>query len=193
MTKPADAQAHIESQTETGSGLQSAPLSQRLVFSMQQQQQRNWAWAAVAASVAAYYDQTSRTTQCMLANWAFGQTMCCQAVAASSVACDQPYSVGNALAHHDNLHEQHAGGMALAQIVAEINAGRPVVTSIAWQAVQVSHPVVIVGYDMSDSARPLIELADSAYGKAVLPFDGFPRNYHGAQAIRQTCLTQPSR
>ena len=50
-----------------------------LSFSMQAQAQRNWCWAAIAVSVAAFFDQRTPRTQCNVADEELRRTDCCGA------------------------------------------------------------------------------------------------------------------
>src|SRR5260370_26671301 len=66
-------------------------------FSVQRQLQSNWCWAAVAASIADYYDPNTTETQCTIANRCLKRTDCSTTVGrcAPNSACNQPHWLSN--------------------------------------------------------------------------------------------------
>src|ERR1700719_1931391 len=52
--------------------------SHRLDFCIQHQRHSNWCWAAVATSVALFYQPAGKWTQCVVANSALGRKDCCR-------------------------------------------------------------------------------------------------------------------
>jgi hypothetical protein len=170
-------------------GAVAAPPAAVLPFTMQTQMQTNWGWAAITASVAAYYNPLSTCTQCSLANWAFSMTTCCLPSSAALPPCNSPYDIRSALTHTGNLRQAISSAMTFADVAAEIDAGRPVVVRLVWESVTAGHDVVIVGYD---KVAQSITVKDSFYSTSVLLFRSFPVNYKGASAWTSTFTTQPA-
>jgi len=160
----------------------------QLTFSMQQQQQSYWSWAAVAVSIANYYAPGSGATQCSLANWAFRLTICC--MEGGPAVCNQPYPLSNALLHYDRLNTYSAGAISFNVVKAQLDAGRPVGVTITWIVEGGTHVVVITGYDDTDPAMPVITLEDPWMGTTVVQYANFPGNYKGGATWESTCLTK---
>lgn len=159
--------------------------SASLTFGMQMQMQTNWSWAAVACSVAAYY-KSSTNTQCNLACQVLGRSDCCSPQSAIAV-CNRPYSMPLALQAVSHLDTVVPANISMNRIAAEIDAGRPVIAELEWMSGSILHPVVITGYDR---VAQTLWLKDSTMGETIVPFSGFPANYHNALAWVRTCFTK---
>lgn len=105
------------------------PIVHAVTFTMQSQQQSNWCWAAVAASVADYYDPPSGWTQYTVVNAVNGRTDCCHFP--TSTACNCPGSVADALTATGNLASV-GGPVSKETIIGELQAGRPTAARVAW-------------------------------------------------------------
>jgi peptidase C39-like protein len=128
-----------------------------LAFVMQQEEQDNWCWAAVAASVGDYYAAQETWEQCEVANLELLRDDCCGDGAAGP--CNVYGYLASALNRvHCLQNWQIAVRVAFAVVVGEINAGRPVCVRVAWRGGG-AHFVVITGYDDPDPnvARVLIQ------------------------------------
>jgi hypothetical protein len=79
--------------------------------------------------------------------------------------------------------------MSFAEVMSEINAGRPICCHIAWAAgaQDNGHFNVIAGYVSATQALIICD-PNSAYGQATVPYEIFKSNYHGG-AWDQTCRT----
>ncbi len=140
-------------------------------FTMQQQQQTQWCWAAVSTSINLYYHPASGQTQCAVANVAMNQTTCCQN--GGSAQCNQPWFLDQALQLVNNLNAWSPGKAALATVKAEIDACRPFCLRIAWKGGG-GHFVVVRGYSWAG-----MNIADPWYGNSVMNYATFPSYYHG--------------
>ncbi|QWP76523.1 hypothetical protein J5226_23565 [Lysobacter sp. K5869] len=152
-----------------------APVSITLTFAMQVQQQTEWGWAAVALSVAGYYRDGpgANLSQCALANWALGRSDCCNRGAAVGAACNQPFSVQNALRHLGNLGAYVPSRLAFDAVQAQLSMRRPIVAIIGWNTGG-HHAVVISGFDTL-SGKQLITVQDCAGGTTqIVEFGRFP-------------------
>jgi hypothetical protein len=156
--------------------------AERLVFTMQHQQQTNWCWAANGASVAAYYGDT--WTQCAVANGELGRNDCCSPTGASG-ACnvygflDQALSV---VGHFDHM----TGGTATRSVVTtEIDAGRPVGARTAWSGGG-AHFVQLIGVLPGD----LYAVDDPIFGKSDVSRSVFTTTYQGSGSWTHTYFTR---
>src|SRR4029079_4998564 len=85
-----------------------------LRFTMQQQQQTEWCWAAVSVSVNLFYHPASGQTQCAVANVAMGPTTCCQD--GSTAQCNQPWFLDQALQIVGDLGFRDPGKATFAKV-----------------------------------------------------------------------------
>ncbi|WP_092353471.1 papain-like cysteine protease family protein [Collimonas sp. OK242] len=170
------------------------PKCLKLTFEMQFQEQSQWCWAALTASVWIYYAPTKVVTQCSLANLFFKQVNCCTVDGASSAACNQPYFVDTALAYAQCLNAPVLSErLIFSDVVGQIVAARPVGIRITWQGGgNVGHALCIVGYDCTDPDpdHATIDLKDPTYGESVVTYKGFPANYHSGSLWTHTYRTQ---
>ena len=159
-----------------------APCGNPLRFTMQQQQQTQWCWAAVSTSINLFYHPASGQTQCAVANVAMNQTTCCQN--GGSAQCNQPWFLDQALQIVGNLNASSAGKAALAKVNTEINACRPLCLRIGWNGGG-GHFVTVYGYWLNR-----INIADPWYGSSVVTYGAFPSTYQGGGTWTDTYTTQ---
>jgi hypothetical protein len=167
------------------------PPSLQLNFTVQRQTQDQWCWAALAASIAAYYEPASTATQCLLANWAFGQTTCC--IDGSTPSCNQPSSPGGAIDHLHCLFGA-TGRIGFGDVRNQIVASKPIGIRILWSegSASVGHALSIYGYGAGNQPadQTTIDISDPWYGESVVNFQNFPANYHAGEAWTHTYLTK---
>ncbi len=165
------------------------PGREPLPFAMQHQLQREWCWAAVAASVSRFYDVGSPWTQCRLANEELGQTTCC--ADGSTRDCNKPWLLENALGRTRNMNGfPVAGSATMGSIATEIDGRRPVGVRIGWvnaagQEVG-GHFVVIDGYADLD----LLDIQDPWYGPSTVSLEGLLFHYKGNGRWTHTYYTR---
>jgi len=143
-------------------------------FTMQQQQQTQWCWAAVSTSINLYYHPASGQTQCAVANVEMNQTTCCQN--GSSAQCNQPWFLDQALQIVGNLNAWSPGKATFFTVKTEINNCRPFCLRIAWNGGG-GHFVTVYGYSTIPQQR--LNIADPWYGSSVVPYTPFPSRYQG--------------
>ena len=164
-----------------------------LSFGMQTQQQSEWCWAAVAASIAAFYGDTPAKSQCELATHYLGLPCCIDPLPAAppprwagnrSFTLDVPLQVLKHLAA-----PVIPDVMSFEDIVKDIDAGKPICCHIRWAtaAPHDGHFNVIVGY-VRELRELVIHDPYATYGHSTLPYDTFKSNYHGG-SWDQTCRT----
>ena len=115
----------------------------RLNFTMQDQSQTLWCWAATTVSVAAFYDPHSDWTQCAMVNAVKELTTCCED--GSSSACDEANVLDAPLSRADVLDHKHRGSVGYDVIRQETDAGRPLAFRVRWSGGG-GHFAVIEGY-----------------------------------------------
>ena len=93
--------------------------------------------------------------------------------------------VGDALNVRGNRAGYQGADLALAQIDAEVQAGRPVAVDINWNSGG-SHVVVISGviYDF-------MTVLDPANGTSIVNFKSFPATYFQGAKVSDYCFTRP--
>jgi hypothetical protein len=157
----------------------------RINFVMQHQQQTNWCWAAVAASVSAFFNPNTNWTQCGIVNAEFGRNDCC--TQGSSTNCNRPWYLDRALTRTGNLRSWSSGAGTLADIMQEINASRPLCARIGWSGGG-GHFVAIDGYNRD---LGMIAVDDPWFGASDVVLSTFQTAYQGSGSWTHTYRVQP--
>jgi len=157
---------------------------QRLDFHMQYQQQRNWCWAAVATSVAQFYDPASAWTQCALANGELGRDDCCGPGA--SGPCNVYGYLDSSLDRVGRLDHWSPGTATFAQSQAETDGGRPLGVRTAWSGGG-SHFLCIIGYQIIDN---MLAVDDPFFGRSDVDYATFAGSYQGSGKWTDTYYTR---
>lgn len=139
-------------------------------FKMQRQSETNWCWAAISASINAYFGGDPAWSQCRVAGACLGPDCC-----ASPGPCDSPHTLEHPLSVVGHLHRHGYGGLSFDDIASAIDMRTVVCCHISWDGGG-GHFVVIVGYDPLN--QDLLVL-DPARGDDTVPFDSFSRAYNG--------------
>jgi Papain-like cysteine protease AvrRpt2 len=141
-------------------------------FEIEPQCHSYWCWAAVAASVSAFYDETSTFSQCRIANLELHRQDCCTFdCGANGVEFNIMHTLGSALNRAGRLKRLVRFQRATrAEVQQEIRARRPLCVRTIWSGGG-AHFVVIVGYSPDDDS---LVIADPWRGKIFeVPFDRF--------------------
>ncbi|MFL6464693.1 MAG: C39 family peptidase [Bryobacteraceae bacterium] len=159
-------------------------------FQIETQEQRNWCWAAVAATVANYFFPGQAIEQCAVATgvqYAQGvpNTNCCPN--GSTSVCDIPEALEDALNTVNNLlgksltHHASDTYLDFKIIRQKIDAGLPICARIRWYGEgERGHFVMIIGYSESPSAGQWVDIADPRYEDSTIPYEQFRSAYWGA-------------
>jgi hypothetical protein len=158
----------------------------RLAFVMQHQQQTEWCWAALTASVSCYYNGSSSWTQCRLVNAELNQAGCC--VHGGSSQCNNPWYPEQSLTRTGNLDRMDGAAASFDQVDTEIDAGRPLGVRIAW-AGGGGHAVAVAGYLQGTGGNHLA-IADPWYGASDVLEDTFRMAYQGTGSWNATYVTR---
>jgi hypothetical protein len=147
-------------------------------FEMQKQCHSNWCWAAVAASIAAFYDRDSGVRQCDLANLELERDDCCNA------DCQTPgvaFNVTNVFASPLNrvgclqklTRFQQA---APSQVLEQLQARRPICVRTVWPDGG-AHFLTIIGFLPDAEGGPIIAVDDPFWGRSEYSYDRFSKDY----------------
>lgn len=159
------------------------PAQNAVALVMQQQNQTQWCWAAVTASVATFY-RNQGWTQCRVANQLLGQTTCC--VSGSSSACNEPWYLDQALNRVGDLNNYVAVALSWNQIQSEIDGGHPIGVRIGW-AGGGGHFVALSGYTNGG----YVEVQDPWFGPSPQLYTTFRSSYQGSGVWTHSYRTIP--
>jgi hypothetical protein len=172
--------------TCAGSGLGTKAAT--MAFQMEKQEESEWCWAAVSASIDHHFDSSSTSTQCEIASEVINAPDCCT----HKSQYNEPEQLQDALNVVHRLRKV-TGRLAFDQLQAEIDAGRPVGVMILWDGGDgAAHFVVVSGYCVLASGVRTIDVADPYYPDSTDDFDLFPSAYHGGGTWTASYLTKPN-
>jgi len=142
-------------------------------FPMQQQLQSNWCWAACSTSVDHFYNPSSTVTQCQVANNQTNRTDCC--TNGSGSGCNIYGYLDRALTFVNRLDHMTGSTTAYNDLVAQINAWRPLGIRVAWSGGG-AHFIVASGYEQGS----LVVIDDPIYGTSVVAYNTLKGTYQGS-------------
>jgi hypothetical protein len=156
-----------------------------LAFTMQQQLQTEWCWAATSTSVSLFYDAVnSPWTQCKVVNAEQSQTTCCQNGA--SAACNVPWYLDKALTRTKNFNYYVSNSLSISDLDLELANGRPMGTRIGW-AGGGGHFMVLGGASTKDSR---VHVHDPIYGDQDYDYNSYCTKYQGNGTWTHSYYTQ---
>jgi hypothetical protein len=158
-------------------------------FSMQRQTQTNWCWAAVSASVAAFYRGQTTWTQCAVANAELARQDCCGSGAGG--ACNQTNTLDTALTTVGHLRRWAGGAADFTAVQGEIGAGHPLGCRVGW-ANGGGHFVVIAGWVEAVDGTRYVQVHDPFYAYSQTTYQAFLSTYQGVGAWTHSYFTQPA-
>jgi Papain-like cysteine protease AvrRpt2 len=164
-------------------------------FAMEPQCHSNWCWAAVAASVAAYYDQGTYRRQCKIANEELQRTDCCDWPCGADVAFDVTNVFASPLNRVGCFRRLARFKRATpAQVLEELAAGRPVCVRTVWPEGG-AHFLTIVGCWCDADGTPMLALDDPFWGRSEYGHEQFSKHYQllGGKWNDTYYTKQPSR
>lgn len=147
-------------------------------FEMQEQCHSNWCWAAVAASVATYYNQGRVVRQCEVADLDLKRDDCCQHPCGEEGV---DFNVTNVLASPLNrlrcLERYARKKRATAdEVLEELTAERALCARLVWRDGG-AHFVTIVGCWRDAEGNVILVLDDPFWGRSEYSYDGFAEHY----------------
>jgi len=127
-----------------------------MAFPMEQQQQTDWCWDAVAVSVDHYFDPKSPWTQPKFA----AKVLHLPQAEAVQPAADRPFYLSDALAALNLLKDNPQCSLSFSEIQQQLDQNLPVCVHIAWTGGGGSHYVVVTGYSTSPGRTPIVCVSD---------------------------------
>jgi len=158
----------------------------RLAFTMQTQQQTFWCWAAVAASVSAFFNPSTTWTQCGIVNAELGRTDCC--TNGSSANCNVPWFLDDALTRTGNFRSMSNGAGTMTDVSQDIDIGRPLCVRIQWSGDGGGHFVAIDGYHQG---LDMVAVDDPWSGASDVSLATFQTAYRGSGSWTHSYRVQP--
>src|ERR1039458_2942344 len=123
-------------------------------------------WAAVAASIARFYNPLSPWTQCSVASQVLNSAECCQSMS----SCNRESSLESALQATAHLAAPPIFRLAFQQIKNELDQQHPIGIRIAF-SIGVGHFVAVSAYDDPVDRQETVTLSDPpGLDRAVLYF-----------------------
>lgn len=150
-----------------------------LAFTMQTQQQTEWCWAAVSASISSYFANPPGPSggpwqQCEVASCALSMPNCCPP--GSNPASNQDWYLEKGLTCVNHLSGPPVPGPSpYAYVQQEINSNHPVAVRIGWYN-DGGHFVCLSGYDDS-SGTQYVDVEDPYYGHSTYDYNAFSTAY----------------
>jgi len=150
---------------------------------MQQQEQCNWCWAAVAASLSSAMPlppgMNAPMSQCQVAGGllcAADANCCCDdghvLYGCPDSPCNRPALIENALTAVGHLGNTSGGIPDQQDVIDSINGGLPIAGEIHWNdGQQQNHYVLIVGYGTNALGQFVVSIADPADNTGTTALD----------------------
>ena len=161
------------------------PVDVVLRFTMQQQTQANWCWAATGTSVSHFYDPNSTWTQCQIANGQLGRTDCCGAGA--SGACNVYGSLQDAFQRVGHWASTQGGTVSWSGIESQILLGRPLGIRVAWSGGG-AHFICATGTEDNS----MVWVSDCGSGTtSLVDYNTLVNSYRGSGSWTTSYFTQP--
>jgi hypothetical protein len=157
----------------------------RINFAMQHQEQTNWCWAAVAASVSAFFNPNTTWTQCAIVNAELGRSDCC--TNGSSANCNKPWYLDRALTRTGNFVSMSSGAGTLGDVSQEIDNNRPLCVRIGWNGGG-GHFVALDGYNRTSN---MVAVDDPFYGASDVDLAVFQSSYYGSGSWTHSYRVKP--
>lgn len=165
-----------------------------LNFLMQPQQQPEWCWAAIGASVAQFFQDSPALTQCQIVNSCLGKTTCCSDGA--GVECDQTFYLEKSLGVGGNFVNVMEGAQTLETIRAQISGGNPMCARIQWSSGG-AHFIVIAGVGPDspqgdDQTLITVEDPELSAGSSQITYQTLKSGYRGTGTWTHSYFTRKS-
>lgn len=161
------------------------PVDVRLRFTMQQQQQSNWCWAATAASVDAFYGVGTTMTQCQIANVQKGVSNCCTN-GASTAPCNTYGFLDQALQTVGHFNRMTGTTTSFADVESEMLSGQPLGIRVAWSGGG-AHFIAATGTEDDGS----VWVSDCGSGTtSLVAYDTLKTSYNGSGSWTHSYFTK---
>ena len=152
-----------------------------LGFSMQDQEQNKWCWAATAISTHLFYGGNKWIQQCDLANNELKQTNCCQN--GESCHCNRAWLLRKAMDTTGNLSHCSEGPGAWDDIKSAIDHGCPLGIQIAWKNSNAGHCLIVSGYISGNGSQMVVvNDPDPRLSRTIITYAALKERYKGLGA-----------
>ena len=160
-----------------------------LNFRTQKQILDNWCWAAVTSGVSFYFNPNSQWIQSALAARLISSS--CAGIDttnadAASDTCNSTLDIARSLQLTGNFAGSLLRPLSFNEVVQQINNGFPICCQIVFSGFDISHFVVIYGYQSAE-----VVIGDSQAGIFSIPYNTFLTSYRGG-TWRRTIGTRKS-
>ncbi len=161
--------------------------SRNLDLRMQRQIHSNWCWAAVATSVALFYNPKSKWTQCGLAKRYLHQRDCC---GKHVNGCNKQGHLQEVLpiVRHAADPAYVEGKIPFSRAQQEIDAGRPLGVRTLWGGGEGAHFLAIIGYH---SGLKMLTVVDPFFGRSHVHYRVFSTHYRHSGRWVDSYYTKP--
>jgi hypothetical protein len=144
------------------------------VFEDEPQEEFNWCWAAVTASVRSYLMPDKPMKQCEIATAILNKDCCSEPL---PTALDVSHTLGDVLTQFAPATEE-ARALSFDEVKKQIDASLPICAYIEWPGGRdCGHFIVLIGYGEADGKW--IDVADPFFGYQCLPFESLRTAYQG--------------
>jgi hypothetical protein len=145
-------------------------------FPIQQQQMRQWCWAACTSAISNFYQDGSPLTQAQLEAAMYTKPFCASGPLTES--CDDTCDLATSLGYVSHLAEAFDNILPPDRVVQELAAGRPVCCQMNIPGIG-GHGVVIV-QAIQSGGRTSLQVADPGSGQInPMYYEDFRDNYLG--------------
>jgi Papain-like cysteine protease AvrRpt2 len=162
--------------------------SRNLDFGMQRQIHSNWCWAAVATSIALYYDPESKWTQCRVANGNLQRRGCCGKHVSHKCNVTGHLKQVLRLVRHARRPSEVKRRIPFNRAQREIDAGRPLGVRTQWRGGEGGHFLTIVGYHREFE---MLTIADPLFGRSHWHYRAFSDDYRHSGGWKNSYYTKP--
>lgn len=173
LAKVAAESAEAELESLPGEGV-------TLPFDMETQEQTQWCWAAVAVSVAHFYDPSDAVKQCDVANRVLNTNACC----ADPAACNDDNFLEDALAQVNHFRAPMVfEPLPFSGVENEVNNDHPLGCRIGWFGGG-GHFVILHGAAVEQSGAAVkrwVAVADPLFGPSDYLINNFTSGYRQGQ------------
>ena len=152
-------------------------------FSIEQQKQDQWCWAAVTIAICEFYGDQTWQQQCDVVNDTFaairGGVDCCQN--GSTLPCNMSWTLSVVLNTANHLNGPTRGIVEFDDLMQEIEVGqRPVAIRIMFSDLSTAHFVVLVGCAQTPDGKQWLKVADPSLATGnvtTIEYSALPSNY----------------
>lgn len=160
----------------TGRAARAEGLANDIGLHMERQLHSNWCWAAVAASVANFYEPKSKWTQCAVVGRELGRRVCHRKGANGKDNVFGHLQKSLKIVGHAKRPPYVKRSLTFDRAQREIDAGRPLGVRTQWAGGNIGHFVAVVGYHKQFD---MLTVADPYYGRQNVDYEAFRNSYRG--------------